>query len=257
MQPVIKWLHEYGLNQTEVKVYLCVLQNPAVKVSDIQRLTALVRTTLYYTLAELKTRGLISENLQNNVKSYRAADPDVLKNDIEAQIATNKKQLNELENLETIFNSLAEKKVAPESYVARFEGIAPIKGAIEQAFRCHSKRWHIIAARKNFLYFMSKQYQQYYLAERRRRGITAKTLWEPTEDFREPTLEDVLYRNQRRLPENFRGRFKSLVIIYDDTTLIIDPYEYKTAHAIHNATTARLLSMLHESIWHHAGKNRA
>lgn len=249
-----KWLRDFGLNNTEMKVYLCILSHPEIKVAEIQRQTNLVRTTIYYTLAQLTSQGLISENLQNNVKSYRAANIEALQHTVESRISKQQRSLDTLEQLRPIFGRLESRAPDVDTYVARFEGIGPIKQAIEEAFRCTSKRWHIIAARDNFLQHTSKQYQQYYLKERRRRGITAKTLWEPTTEFRAPSLEDMLYRNPKRLPEEFRGAFKSLVILYDDTTLLIDPYSQKTAYAIHGAASTHLLRLLHESIWRSADK---
>lgn len=249
MEQLENWLVSYGLNNTEVAIYLCILKHPEIKVADIQRHTSLVRTTIYYTLAQLKSRGLLSENQQNNVKTYRAADISSLQRSIETTIAAQQQKLVQLENLQPLFARLEAKHPESESFVARFEGIEPIKQAIEQAFRCRSKRWHIIASRDNFLYHSTKSYQKYYLNERKRRGITAKTLWEPTDEFHSPSLEDVFYRNPRKLPEEFHGTFKSLIIIYDDTTLIIDPYALKTAHAIHNPTSTHLLRLLHEFTW--------
>lgn len=254
MQPLKKWLKEYGLNGTEITVYLFILGHPGCKTADIQRHTNLVRTTIYYALASLKAEGLVSENQQNNVRVYRASDITSLKGNIEATIYEQQQKLEELSTLKSVFEKLSARPSPTESYVARFEGVTPIKQAIEAALRCSSRRWHIIASRKNFLYYTSKSYKKYYLEERRRRGITAKTLWEPSDEFGTVSVEDVFYRNPRLLPEEFHGTFNSLVILYDDTTLVIDPYDQKTAHAIHNPTSTHLLRLLHEFAWKNSAK---
>lgn len=254
MNPVKRWLKQYGLNETETAVYLCILSHPGYKVADIQRETSLVRTTIYYALSNLKTEGLVSENRQNNIRTYHASDMSSLEDKIQTTIHDQQQQLEELHDLKGAFDSLTCSAPSSDSYVARFEGTSSIKQAIEQAFRCESKRWHIIASRKNFLYYTSKSYKKYYLEERMRRGITAKTLWEPTDEFHTPSVEEVFYRNPRKLPVEFYGAFNSLVIIYDDTTLVIDPYDQKTAHAIHNPTSTRLLRLLHEFAWQHSEK---
>lgn len=254
MEPLKKWLTDYGLNTTETSVYLYIVSHPGCKVADIQRHTNLVRTTIYYALSNLKAQGLVSENQQNNIRVYRASDISSLEGNIQTTIHEQEQKLEELSSLRTLFEKLSANTPAAESYVARFEGITPIKQAIEQAFRCESKRWHIIASRKNFLYYTSKSYKRYYLKERKRRGITAKTLWEPSEDFQAPSVEEVFYRNPRKLPDEFHGTFNSLIILYDDTTLVIDPYEQKTAHAIHNATSTQLLRLMHEFAWSNAAK---
>lgn len=254
MERIRKWLRGYGLNETATEVYLSILKHPESKTADIQRHTGFVRTTIYYSLAELVNQGLISENQQNNVKTYRAAQIENLEDVIEARITEQERTLEALGDLKPLFEKLQTKPEEDESYVSRYQGIEPVKQAIEAAFRCKSKRWHIIAARDNFLQHTTKQYKQYYLQERKRRGITARTLWEPVESFKDPTLEDLIYRNPRRLPKQFKGSFNSLIILYDDTTLIIDPFEQKTAHAIHNATSTQLLRMLFEYIWDSVGE---
>jgi sugar-specific transcriptional regulator TrmB len=249
MQEVKKWLKTYGLNDTEVKIYLCILRHPDIKVSDIQIQTGLVRTTIYNALSNLKADGLLSENTQNNVKTYRANQVDTLKNKLEANINTEKQKLEQLDSLQTVFENLKAENASGNSYVSRYEGVEGVKQAIEKAFRCDSKKWHIIAARDNFLYHTGKKYQHYYLAERKRRGITAKTLWEPTGRKPELSTEDIFYRNPRVLPASFQGKFKSLVILYDDTILIIDPYEQKTAHAVHNNSSTDLMRLMFDFAW--------
>lgn len=249
MDQIKQWLRRHGLNDTEIAVYTCLLEYPDIKASDIQRQTGLVRSTIYYALAQLKTDGLLSENMQNNVKTYRCADIQALKRSVEQDIIEQKHKLEQLDEIEDVFKNFVSKRPSEDSYVARYEGVDAIKQAIEQALRCNSRQWYIIASRDNFMYHTSKNYQQYYLNERKRRGITAKTLWEPTDDLKTPSVSDVFYRSPRILPENFRGNFKSLVILYDDTVLIVDPYSQKTAHAIHGKASADLLRLVFESIW--------
>lgn len=255
MQQLQNWLKDYGLNSTAITVYLCVLKHPAVKAADIQRLTGIVRTTIYYAVAELKSKGLLSENLQNNVKTYRAADITNLQNSIELAIGEEKRKLETLINLKPVFDRLTKPEVKKETLVKRYEGLQSVKQAIEEAFRCDSRRWHVIASRDNFLSHTSKHYQRYYLKERKRRGIISKTLWEPVDEQHNLSLEDVFYRNPRRLPKEFLGAFTSLVIMYDDTTLIIDPYEQKTAHAIQDPTGTQLFRLMFETVWSNAQQN--
>lgn len=246
------WLSDYGMNQTEIEVYLCILESPGIRVADIQRQTSLGRTTIYYCLAQLKSDGLLSENLQNNVKTYRATTPEHLRRSIELNIGEEQRKLDALTVLKPVFDTLPSKKPDGETYIARFEGVKAVKLAIEEAFRCESKHWHVIASRDNFLYHTSKQYQQYYLSERKRRNIISKTLWEPTDSFSKLSLEDTFYRNPRKLPHEFLGAFTSLVILYDDVTLVVDPYKQKTAYAIHDSTSTQLLRLMLELIWKNA-----
>lgn len=255
MNELHNWLQRFGLNDTEIAIYLCILEHPHCKTADIQRLTGLVRTTIYYSLAELKTKGLLTENYQNNIKTYIANDPTSLSSVIESSITERSELLQDLRTIGPLYTSMATQKAnVSDTHIARYEGEDAIKQALELAFRCESGRWYVLASYDNFLRHTSKKYQQYYLAERKRRGIKSKTLWEPRTNAKSPSLEEIVFRNPRVLPEAFRGTFDSLVILYDDTTLIVQPYAEQTAHAIHDPSSTHLMRLLFMSIWANADR---
>lgn len=251
MENIETWLRRFGLNNTEIEVYLCIASHPHAKTADIQKYTSLVRTTIYYSLAELKNHGLISENYQNNIKTYVANDPTVLSSTIESTISKQHEMLKDLKKLKPFFPT-NHQNAQESSHVSRYEGDVAIKQAIDLALRCDSKRWHILASHDNYLRGTTKKYQQHYLSERQRRGIVAKTLWEPHDEMKSPQLKDIVFRNPRILPEEFRSSFDSLVIIYDDTCLFVQPYEQMTAHAINDPMTTHVMRLLFMSIWDRA-----
>lgn len=253
MNELRTWLAKYGLNDTEITVYLCIVEHAHAKTVDIQKYTGLVRTTIYYSLAELKNKGLITENYQNNIKTYQANSPTILTASIESSITQQTAMLDDLDKVKTFFNVASGKRSTNgDAHTARYEGETAVKQAIELALRCDSKRWHVIASHDNFLRYTSKRFQQYYLSERKRRGIISKTLWEPHAGIKSPDLKDIVFRNPRVLPEEFRGNFDSLVIIYDDVTLIVQPHGQMTAHAIHDESSTHLMRLLFMSIWNSA-----
>jgi sugar-specific transcriptional regulator TrmB len=253
MEQLIKWLKDFGLNDSEIRVYLAIVQYPHAKTNILQRETQLVRTTLYHTLSKLKAMGLVSENFQNNVRTYESNGPSILINQIEHDIQNSKKQLEQLNALQPLLTTPKNTK-NKESSVARYEGVRAIKQSLEQAFRCESKHWYIIAPRDNFLAHADKSFQKYYLEERQRRGITAKTLWEQVPSNYKPSTEDIFYRNPRHLPDSFNGTFSSMVILYDDTTLVINSYAKKTAHAISDIENTHLMRLMFNAIWDNAKK---
>lgn len=243
-----QWLLEFGLNQKEVEIYLVIAKIADCRASDIQRETGYVRTSIYYALNQLKAQGLISENIENNIRTFRVTSTSVFRNKIEESITVEQARLNEVSEFEKYLRSITESKI-DGSYVSRYEGTHAIKQAIEEALRCNSKLWYVLAAKENFLTHMPKKYQQYYLSERERRCITSKTLWESVEAVAPISLKNTALRSPRRLPEEFTGNFNSLVIMYDNSVLIIDPYDKKTAHIIHSAATSGLLRMMFMALW--------
>lgn len=256
MNSIEAWLKKFGLNDTETAVYLCILQHPHIRTADIQKQTGLVRTTIYYSLAELKTKGLISENSQNNIRTYHANDPSVLRTSIYRAITTQEHLLDELDLLGDSFARITQPS-QDDSRVARYEGDTAIKQAIDLALRCESKRWYILASHDNYLSHTSKQYQRYYLDEREHRGIIAHTLWEPHGSMKTPTTRSIVYRQPRELPTEFAGSFSGIIILYDDVTLHIGPHSSQSAHAIYDQSTTHIMRLLFMSLWRQAPPAKA
>ncbi len=249
-----KWLEEFGLNKSEITVYIAILEHPDSQVKELVAKTEILRTTLYNVLSQLKTKNLVTEATQNNVRSYRASDFSVFRHAIDARIQKDTKTIEGFEKVEQLLGSFAGTASAQDSYVERFEGVRGVKQSIEKAFRSKSKNWYIIAPVDNFLFNSPRSYQQYYLTERKRRGIKSKTLWDPIKEIENMSLEQSLFRAPRKLPEAFKGSFKSLFIIYDDTVLIIEGYDKKVAHAIHSVDSTQLMKLMFDTIWKGAEK---
>jgi sugar-specific transcriptional regulator TrmB len=68
-------LKEFGLTNTEEKVYLALLSIDTSIAADIIRKTQLHRTTVYDVLERLIEKGLVSQFLQNKIRHYSASNP--------------------------------------------------------------------------------------------------------------------------------------------------------------------------------------
>ena len=69
-------LSQIGLNEKESKGYLMLLQSGDTLVSEIARRTKINRSLLYTVLSELVEKGIATYILKNNVRYYRAAEPE-------------------------------------------------------------------------------------------------------------------------------------------------------------------------------------
>src|SRR3989339_40224 len=68
-------LKEFGLTETEEKVYLSLLKQGTSLASDIIKKTQLHRTTIYDVLERLISKGFVSYIIQNKIKYYSATNP--------------------------------------------------------------------------------------------------------------------------------------------------------------------------------------
>jgi sugar-specific transcriptional regulator TrmB len=70
-----KDLQNAGLNETEAKIYLAVLELGETVISRIAKKSGIKRTTVYLSLDNLKERGIISQIKKRGRQYYFAEDP--------------------------------------------------------------------------------------------------------------------------------------------------------------------------------------
>ncbi|MBD3204666.1 hypothetical protein GF327_10325 [Candidatus Woesearchaeota archaeon] len=73
---LIEELRKIGLNEKESKVYLTLLELGDSLASEIAKKTNINRSLLYSILDELIDKGIVTYILKNNVRFYRAAEPN-------------------------------------------------------------------------------------------------------------------------------------------------------------------------------------
>jgi|SRR3989344_2610016 len=69
-------LKEIGLNDKEIKVYIGLLQLGDSLVSEIANKTKINRSLLYTILTNLSDKGIVTYIIKNNIRYYRAAEPE-------------------------------------------------------------------------------------------------------------------------------------------------------------------------------------
>lgn len=92
-------LMSIGLNQTEIDIYLSLLENGKLTPANISRITGVNRSTAYAAAAELLKKGIIEEDLSGKTKYYVALPPERLRDITE-------KKIKELKKQESIINEL-------------------------------------------------------------------------------------------------------------------------------------------------------
>ena len=126
-----------------------------------------------------------------------------------------------------------------------------MKMVMDMAFYCRSKKWDVIAPYKNFLREYDPEYAKRYLEARKRYGITSRALWEPqfTKSSRELTAEEQRDRSPRFMPVEMRGRFKSMIFIFDDKVAIFSSYEKLSAVLITSKEMNEMFQAMFDSLW--------
>lgn len=80
-----KFLHEIGLNEKEIAVYMYLLQVENNSILEIATKTTLKRPTVYLVIESLLKKGLVSEVQLNKKTHYQAEPPERLETYVERQ----------------------------------------------------------------------------------------------------------------------------------------------------------------------------
>ena len=122
-----KPLRNLGLNESEIKVYLLLLKKGLCSATEIAKETALNRSHIYDKLGVLLEKGLMSFVLKNNVKYFKATNPDKITD-----------HLRELEKeIQTVIPELKKIQQIPkkETVVELYQGKEGMKAVFKDVLR--------------------------------------------------------------------------------------------------------------------------
>ena len=130
-------LKALGLNRTETRIYLYLLEQGLSTPPQIARGTGITRTNCYNILESLKEKDLIAEQTQGKRKAYLARDPEALVRSLERK----KEIINEI--LPQLRGLYTTQKNKPK--IKFYDGVEQIKEIYRQSLlvRFQSKiGWH-------------------------------------------------------------------------------------------------------------------
>ena len=241
-------LRQIGLTDTEVSIYLSGLSRKNVGVSELIKETGINRTTIYHALETLSQKGLVAKKGTGSRLNFIMVQPDNLQRLLDSKIKILQSQKESLKEVIPFLVGMQGKSGARIN-VSHFEGIEGIKTVIEEAIYCRERKWDIIAPAENFFSEFDKEYAKYFLEARRRKGIVSRSLWEKTEN-RKPLSEiEKKERNPRLLPSVMYGKFRSVIIIFDDKVAFITSLKELSAILVQSREIRDTLDAIFEGLW--------
>ncbi len=256
MTQPLNTLQQLGLSKTEATIYLAGLGHPGIAASDLARQTQIRRPTVYHALETLLTKGLASKKGTGARCVFTMTSPEKIGHLLDAKIELLEKQKTGLEELAGRLVAQQQQTGGGSVEVKQFQGIEGVKLVVEEALYCRSRTWDILAPRKNFFSEFDPDYAQYYLSARKKRGIVSRSLWErsPNGDKKTPaskplTPEILAERNPRYLPPVMHGKFKTVMILFDETVVFISSYKSLSAILIESKELHQFFSALFDGLW--------
>ncbi len=248
-------LMELGLTETEAGIYLAGLGSSSIGIHEIAQKTKIKRPTIYHAMGTLKDKGLVSEKRVSGKLRFEMSSPEHIRGLVERQKEAVLERAQKLETLIPLLVGLSKGGENELMNVVSYDGIEGMKTVMDIAFYARSKHWDIIAPLQNFLRDYDEEYAKRYLNARKYHGITARTLWEFTMPLgRELTDEEVRARNPRFMPAVMQGKFKSMMILFDDKIAIFSSYEKLSAILITSAELKQMFQAMFDGIWEFSEK---
>ncbi|MDP3026977.1 MAG: helix-turn-helix domain-containing protein [Nanoarchaeota archaeon] len=201
-------LQEFGLSNTEAKVYLALLELGKSKAGEITKKSAVNRTNVYDALERLIEKGLVSYVTENNKKTFEAVNPERLQEIIEEKQAKLSKVIQELKARYSAGKA--------EEDASIFKGKKGIKSIFENVLK-EKKDLFAYGAESRFKE-MFPFYQKHWNEERAKLGIKVKMIY--NEKVRKTKkAEHLKLLEMRFLPETYD--FPSMVMVYADKAVTV------------------------------------
>ncbi len=199
-------LTEFGLSNTEAKVYLALVQLNRSQAGNITKESGVNRTNVYDALERLIEKGLVSYVTENNKKVFEAVSPERFK------LVVEEKQEKLLNVIKQLKEKSSEKKQDESATILR--GKNGVKSVYDDVLK--EKKEVVVYGAQSKFKDMFPFYQEHWNKKRAELGIKLRIIW--SEKVRGQRKELRLLK-KRFLPDSYD--FPSTTMIYGDKVATI------------------------------------
>jgi len=204
----IEVLKEIGLSETEIKVYLVLLDLGGSLAGDITKKSGVNRTNVYDALERLIDKGLVSYVLESNRKVFEPINPERLQEILRER----QQKLNSI--LPELEAKYSQNKSKEEAVI--FRGKRGIKSIFEDVLKGKNEVY-VYGAESRFA-DMFPAYQEYWNKERLKLKLKINMIY--NEKVRQRKINENLRLSMMRfLPASYD--FPSTIMIYGDNVVTI------------------------------------
>ena len=234
-------LQEFGLSNTEAKIYLALLELGKSKAGEITKRSAINRTNVYDALGRLIQKGLVSYVSENNKKVFEAVNPQRLKEVLEAK---QDKLAKTIEELKLKYNKSIQKE---DAFI--FRSKRGIKTIFEDILN-EKKDLFVYGAESKFK-SLFPFYQKHWNETRAKVKIKVKMIYNEKVKG-EKKREQLKLLEMRFLPETYE--FPSTILMYGDKVVTLVWLEEPFAFMIKSKEAVKGNMNFFEILWKIAKK---
>lgn len=236
-------LSQFGLNDREIKVYLCLLSNPGLTAYNLSQKTGIIRQTAYEIIDSLISKGIVSHAVKSGVKYFEAANPSKFKRILEEKSKIMDSVLPMLEKMQN--TNLAKPKVE------MYEGVEGLKSIYADIIKTKPSELLEYGNAENFSNVLKLYFIENYIAKRVDSRIKVRVIIE-----KDKKTEDISKSNKKLLRESRYlqdlSQIKTLNYVYNNKVAIVTFSEEPIGLIIENKDVASAQKVLFEILWRNA-----
>ncbi len=243
------YLTSIGLTDTEIQTYIAGLREGPSSPQTLAKFTGISRTTLYSALGTLEQKGMTARSAEGGRTTFTMSPPETVGYKLTESIEDLERKRDDFGEILPLFDRIL-KQESTQTHVALHEGEQAVKTVIDMALFCASRKWKIIAPTQNYFTDVSPEYGEYHMKIRKQRGITTQALWERSfVAKRRFSKEDVQLRKPRLLSKSFEGKFKSIVILFDQKVAFINSHASGSAIIIESPEVHSMMEIFFDGLY--------
>jgi len=235
-------LKKFGLQKSEIRVYVYLLENGLSTPPTIARGTGIARTNCYNILHELKEKGLILEQEKQKRKAYLAADPEALVRSLEEKKELIDRILPDLRGLYTI------QKNKPK--IKFYEGFEQVKQVYWSALGTQEKRIFALGSTKE-LSSLDPDFFKRFIGEITEREILLQDILSHDSGLQTaPQTKKIMgmFYDAKILPEKYQ-EFPTDIVLWDDSLALITLREPIFATVLTSPVLAKTFRIILSILW--------
>lgn len=234
-------LKHLGLTDSDIKVYLALLELGTTTISRIAKKSGIKRTTVYLVIESLKQKGLISTVKRAGKLHFYAQDPRTLSEIMEER----KKSIDKIVPQLLSFANALDKK--PQ--IRYFEGVDGVKEALKDALEYPGQEicmWYSDSYVKDF---ETAFFTDYYVPKRKEKKIPVRAILPDNATIRKANENNVRDLRQVRMFPQDPYYIHIELTVYGDNKIGVISFEEKFALVIESVKIHDSLKSIFETMW--------
>jgi len=234
-------LGEIGLNPSEIRSYLHLLEHGMATPTQLSRGTKILRTNVYHVLALLRQKGLVSEHKRGGKNAFSACDPAAL-------LATWEKKKDTIEDLLPDLRALHAKQENKPS-IRFYDGFEQVK----EVYRHAIEGPHLFAlGSTKRLMELDPEFERWFLKRIKKNKVIVQDIL--TAESRKDGMGEALLLSMRPLYEHVYlaerfGEMPTDILVWSDSVAIIALNEPIYATVLQNRAVADTFRIMFRVMW--------